>query len=215
MIQILCVLFGLASWSATATFVGIPLCNCLFPRCRRPRNVRWLGDVTWAQVLGIVFSLLIIVVWFIWRNYGWMVPLQDILGFLVCAAFLTQLQIPSLKVGTVVLTLFAVYDVFMVFITPLIFNRSVMIDVATSGQPEPILDKDCYCRMHPDDSYVLSLVSPNINRWHTLYCWFPSFPGNSVLNKFCRFFCASRGSMISEVATACSAWETSSFLACC
>ena len=55
----------------------------------------------------------------------------------------------SFQVATGLLVLFFLYDIFMVFITPLIFKSSVMIEVATAGLPTDFANRECYCRLHP------------------------------------------------------------------
>ena len=42
-------------------------------------------------------------------------------------------RLPNIKVSSVLLILFFLYDIFMVFISPLIFKSSVMVEVATAG----------------------------------------------------------------------------------
>ena len=53
------------------------------------------------------------------------------------------------QVAVVLLVMFFLYDIFMVFISPAVFKSSVMMDVATAGQPTPIEDQACYCRLNP------------------------------------------------------------------
>jgi signal peptide peptidase-like protein 2B len=42
----------------------------------------------------------------------------------------------------------------MVFLTPFIFGTSVMVDVATAGQPQQVSNPACYCRLNPSDDSV-------------------------------------------------------------
>ena len=85
--------------------------------------------------------------------------LQDALGALVCCAFLASARVSSLRAACGLLSMFLVYDVFMVFLTPYIFGSSVMVDVATAGAagaaargPPPGGDLACWCRSHPTDT---------------------------------------------------------------
>ncbi len=57
-----------------------------------------------------------------------------------------------LQVASILLSLFFFYDIFMVFISPVLFKSSVMLDVATAGQTKPVSDQACYCRLHPHDT---------------------------------------------------------------
>jgi len=60
--------------------------------------------------------------------------LQDVFGACLCVSFLQQLRLPNAKVAGTLLALAFLYDIFFVFITPLLFGgRSVMIDVVTGG----------------------------------------------------------------------------------
>jgi len=60
--------------------------------------------------------------------------LQDIFGACLCVSFLQQLRLPNAKVAGTLLALAFLYDIFFVFVTPLLFGgRSVMIDVVTGG----------------------------------------------------------------------------------
>ena len=52
-------------------------------------------------------------------------------------------RLPSLKVGTLFLGMMFFYDVFMVFISPLLFHgESVMMTVATAGEPTAAVEHD-------------------------------------------------------------------------
>lgn len=55
------------------------------------------------------------------------------MAFSLCAMFLKAVRLQSLKVSAVLLVVFFFYDIFMVFISPVIFKKSVMVEVATAG----------------------------------------------------------------------------------
>lgn len=58
--------------------------------------------------------------------------LQDVFGVCLCLQFLNLVRLPSLSVATLLLGLAFAYDVFFVFLTPLLFGgTSVMVKVAT------------------------------------------------------------------------------------
>ena len=50
--------------------------------------------------------------------------LQDVLSASICLLFLKTMRLPSLRVATFLLSLMFFYDIFMVFISPLIFHSS-------------------------------------------------------------------------------------------
>jgi signal peptide peptidase-like 2B len=69
------------------------------------------------------------------RRAAWAWVLQNILGMCFMTFVLQTVTLPSIRVASVFLIALFVYDVFMVFITPLFMPRgdSVMVRVATGG----------------------------------------------------------------------------------
>ena len=55
------------------------------------------------------------------------------------------IRLPNLKIGALILGLFFVYDIFMVFVSPLIFGgKSVMLQVATAGKgTQTVVSHEC------------------------------------------------------------------------
>lgn len=84
-------------------------------------------------------------VWLAGRHADWAWVLQDALAGCVCSLFLRTVEVPSLRVAAVLLSLMFCYDVFMVFISPLIFHHSVMMSVATAGAPSEAAAADGTC----------------------------------------------------------------------
>ena len=72
------------------------------------------------QFLLVSFSFSITIVWLIFRKATWAWILQDSLGIVFSLNMLKTLRLPSLKVITVLLCTLFVYDIFFVFITPLL-----------------------------------------------------------------------------------------------
>lgn len=70
------------------------------------------------------------------ESYAWVI--QDILGFAFCINVMKTVHIPNLKICTVMLLLLFVYDIFFVFITPLLTKSgdSIMVKVATGGDSQ-------------------------------------------------------------------------------
>uniref|UniRef100_A0A7S2WGZ6 PA domain-containing protein n=1 Tax=Eucampia antarctica TaxID=49252 RepID=A0A7S2WGZ6_9STRA len=77
--------------------------------------------------------------------------MQDIMGACMCITFLNTIKLNSIKVASVLLIVAFLYDIFFVFITPLLTrgSESIMITVATSGGP-PKGSHD-WCEKYPDD----------------------------------------------------------------
>jgi signal peptide peptidase-like 2B len=75
---------------------------------------------------------------------------QDIMGACMCVTFLGLIQLNNIQVAAILLIVAFVYDIFFVFVTPLLFHgKSVMITVATSGGP-PEMDA-MFCEKYPSD----------------------------------------------------------------
>ncbi|KAG7341173.1 signal peptide peptidase [Nitzschia inconspicua] len=75
---------------------------------------------------------------------------QDIMGACMCITFLGLIQLNNIQVAAILLIVAFVYDIFFVFVTPLLFHgKSVMITVATSGGP-PEMDA-MFCQKYPTD----------------------------------------------------------------
>jgi hypothetical protein len=65
--------------------------------------------------------------------------------------FLQVIKLNSIRVASILLIVAFLYDIFFVFVTPLLFKgKSVMITVATSGGP-PTADPS-WCEKYPDDA---------------------------------------------------------------
>ncbi|XP_055345693.1 signal peptide peptidase-like 2A [Paramacrobiotus metropolitanus] len=86
-------------------------------------------------VLLLLVSLSLSIVWLVFRNASFSWILLDLLGSFLLISVLSGIQLPSLKACSIFLCLLFVYDVFFVFITPLLTKdgQSVMIQVATGG----------------------------------------------------------------------------------
>jgi len=98
-------------------------------------NLGSFGAVSRGELLAFAVSLSVTVTWFVWRHSSWSWVLLDALALAMATLFLVTVRVPSLRVATALLCSFFVYDVFMVFVTPLLSGgRSVMVDVATAGK---------------------------------------------------------------------------------
>nr|ABN06072.1 Protease-associated PA; Peptidase A22B, minor histocompatibility antigen H13 [Medicago truncatula] len=111
-----CLVALLSQWSqhAAQTYVKVP----------------FFGAVSYLTLAVTPFCIAFAVVWGVERrvSYAWIG--QDILGIALIITVLQIVQIPNLKVGTVLLSCAFLYDIFWVFVSKLIFHESVMIVVA-------------------------------------------------------------------------------------
>ncbi|KAE9358208.1 hypothetical protein PF008_g2770 [Phytophthora fragariae] len=71
--------------------------------------------------------------WFLARTQSWVWPIQDLMVLTVCVVFIDVVRLPNLRVATSLLTAAVIYDVFFVYISPLIFGSNVMVEVASGG----------------------------------------------------------------------------------
>lgn len=75
------------------------------------------------------------IVWAVERHQSYAWILQDILGVAFCVNMLKTIQVPNLKICSILLILLFLYDIFFVFITPYFTKNgeSIMVKVATGG----------------------------------------------------------------------------------
>ncbi|XP_010508474.1 PREDICTED: signal peptide peptidase-like 3 [Camelina sativa] len=110
---------------------------------RKSVNLPLLGTMSVMSLIVNIVCLAFAVFWFVKRHtsYSWVG--QDILGICLMITALQVVRLPNIKVATVLLCCAFVYDIFWVFISPLIFHESVMIVVAqgdsSSGESIPML----------------------------------------------------------------------------
>ncbi|CAK8540517.1 unnamed protein product [Lathyrus sativus] len=108
-------------------------------------NVPLFGEISIFSLLVFLFCVAFAIFWAAIRreSYSWIG--QDILGICLMITVLQLAQLPNIKVATVLLSSAFAYDIFWVFISPLIFNESVMIAVArgdkAGGESIPMLLK--------------------------------------------------------------------------
>lgn len=113
-----------------------------------------IGPCSYLDVTSTALGYVIGIVWYVYSlkqnasSYFIYWFLQDIFGLCMCTLFLSVIRLPSLRVASFLLVAAFVYDVFFVFISPLIFEKSVMITVATGGEG-PTTDP-MVCEKYPD-----------------------------------------------------------------
>ncbi|KAF7046857.1 hypothetical protein CFC21_055854 [Triticum aestivum] len=100
------------------------------------------GEVL-ALSVGIVPSCTVFaILWAVYRHSSFAWIGQDILGICLMITVLQMAHLPNIRVASALLSAAFVYDIFWVFISPLIFHESVMIAVASgdsSGEAIPML----------------------------------------------------------------------------
>lgn len=159
-----CIASALAMYSCLEPLVMISYALPL-PILRLPKMNLYICrlDLELRQMLLLIGSISTTVVWFIFRKADWSWGLQDFLGIMFSINMLKVLRLPSLKICTVLLGLLFVYDVFFVFITPLIMpgGKSIMVEVATghsSDEQLPMVLKVPHLTPDPCYKYTYSLL---------------------------------------------------------
>ncbi|XP_027352751.1 signal peptide peptidase-like 2 isoform X1 [Abrus precatorius] len=106
-------------------------------------NLPLYGEISIFSLVVLLFCVAFAIFWAATRleSYSWVG--QDILGICLMITVLQLARLPNIKVATVLLCCAFVYDIFWVFISPVIFHESVMIAVArgdkAGGEAIPML----------------------------------------------------------------------------
>jgi hypothetical protein len=87
--------------------------------CHKPCTCQ-LGPLNVFTLFAMIISLIVIIVWYIYRQADWAWILQDILGIAVCVTVTSVYRLGNMRVITLILLGFFLYDIFFVFITPYI-----------------------------------------------------------------------------------------------
>ncbi|OVA08666.1 Protease-associated domain [Macleaya cordata] len=110
---------------------------------RKTVDLPILGEVSVLSIGVLPFCLAFAIFWAANQHasYAWIG--QDVLGICLMITVLQMARLPNIKVALVLLSCAFVYDIFWVFISPLIFHESVMIAVArgdnSGGEAIPML----------------------------------------------------------------------------
>jgi len=97
-------------------------------------SVPSFGPIVWADITTATFATAVQIGWILYRNnpnVGWV--FQDITGVFLLLSIQRVLKLPNFQLGFVFLSLFLLFDIFWVFISPLLFESSVMVAVASGG----------------------------------------------------------------------------------
>jgi len=115
-----------------------------------------IGPITPVDILTMVLSYSVGALWLYVAftiphpdSYALYVIIQDVFGLCMCILFLSTIRLNSIRVGAILLIVAFLYDIFFVFITPLLtkHGESIMVNVATSGGP-PKADP-LWCEKYP------------------------------------------------------------------
>ena len=107
---------------------------------------------------------------------------QDLMGISVVVFFLQTIRLPNLKVATALLCCAFVYDIFFVFISPILFGSSVMMNVATGGSIDsasPLASDENYCEKYPEYIDCAATTVPMLLYIPAFWTW--NTNSNSIL----------------------------------
>jgi len=83
-------------------------------------------------------SLTLVIIWYVYRHSDWAWILQNILGAAVCITVTSRYRLGNMRVITIILVVFFLYDIFFVFLTPYI---SIFQKSSTSSNSQGISGK--------------------------------------------------------------------------
>ncbi|EYB80910.1 hypothetical protein Y032_0397g700 [Ancylostoma ceylanicum] len=151
----LLVVFGSISvyGCAMALLSNCSMCECCSKRLCTGFQHRWLpkGRPNILQLIVFMLSLVLCVIWFVFRRTPYAFILLDFINVTLCLHILKSLRLPNVMWITVLMICMFVYDAVMVFVTPYLTSNgcSVMLEVATGigcssdgndGYPMPPVD---------------------------------------------------------------------------
>jgi len=113
-------------------FVGAPLVDYVFVRFKwedKALNVPKIAPIPYSLITLVTLCILMIALWIVTRSWF----IVDCLAWCIGVTQIAVIRMPSLRICVYLLSAFLVYDVFWVFISPLIFGESVMVAVATQA----------------------------------------------------------------------------------
>jgi hypothetical protein len=99
-------------------------------------------------LFAMIISLILVIIWYVYRQSDWAWVLQDILGIAICITVTSVYRLGNMRVITLILLGFFLYDIFFVFITPYIpffqpSNPQTTTTTTTTLRP-PIISADTY-----------------------------------------------------------------------
>ncbi|KAH7624044.1 hypothetical protein Ndes2526B_g01296 [Nannochloris sp. 'desiccata'] len=131
-------LFSIIAWQASTITTASLLCSfCPATWGRYKTHTPCTGSILLLDLVALCTSTLITTAWlilvFYFHNHtSW--TLQNVLCFSLVLLIFKTLQLPNLKVSAILLVSAMVYDVWWVFLQPIVVGGpSVMVEVATGG----------------------------------------------------------------------------------
>lgn len=155
-VKVVIVMFAIGSVSAVGFIIFMPIVETLYKRLSQAPmphwNLKWLGEFYLSDLVSLLLATGVVLWWGLERNepYAWV--LQNIFGICVCLVFLQVIHLPNIRIASILLTLVFLYDIFFVFISPYIFEESVMVKAAKGGAQAASTAPTGYCLRYPYDT---------------------------------------------------------------
>ena len=120
-----------------------------------------LGPLNVFTLFTIIISLILIIIWYIYRQADWAWILQDFLGAAICITITSVYRLGNMRVITLILVGFFLYDIFFVFITPYIpfFQPSDSPKISTTTTTAIVFSTISLFSNPTTDLFYIGLVS--------------------------------------------------------
>eukprot|EP01087_Luapelamoeba_hula_P008789 TRINITY_DN2223_c0_g1_i5.p1 TRINITY_DN2223_c0_g1~~TRINITY_DN2223_c0_g1_i5.p1 ORF type:complete len:267 (+),score=28.05 TRINITY_DN2223_c0_g1_i5:315-1115(+) len=100
---------------------------------QRPVNT-CIGMISLQIVVLVGFSIVVVFAWLVTQDEY----LNNVLGISLCVLCISIIQVPNMKVCTIIFIGLFVYDIFWVFYSSYFFGENVMLSVATKQAANPV-----------------------------------------------------------------------------
>ncbi|KAJ1286790.1 hypothetical protein BS78_03G378800 [Paspalum vaginatum] len=121
-------------------FVVSSLITRMCDRCREAKvKLPAIGNVKVVTLVILPLAIIFAATWAANQNSAFAWVGQNLMGICMMILVLKVVHMPNIKVATALLVAAFLYDIFWVFISPLIFKKSVMITVARGTDDGPSL----------------------------------------------------------------------------
>ena len=126
-----------------------------------------VGASQFTQVLLTLLSLFLAAgmaaQWYLYPTAPLRWLIQDALAVSVCVTLLGMVQVPNLKVASLLLGCAFFYDIFFTLLTPMLFGSSIMVAVASGSASEDssdTIEDENYCEKYPEDDACVASELP-------------------------------------------------------
>ncbi|XP_062182467.1 signal peptide peptidase-like 2 isoform X3 [Phragmites australis] len=142
-------IFEISAKGAIVFIIGMHVClvtllSRIFKDCgQKTVQLPFLGEVLILSVAIIPFCMAFAILWAVYRHASCAWIGQDVFGICLMITVLQMARLPNIRVASALLSSAFVYDIFWVFISPLIFHESVMIAMRKACSLQSLLQNRC------------------------------------------------------------------------